>query len=123
MSKKLSVLELPIYKEHFKVFLEALDILDEKMSSEKKHGILLKETYETIIQIFPNLTADYNYWDLKGKLKIYNKVRILLSYIQCQLHILYELEVLEKEYYNETEDSIRYVSGLIKKLESLPNEP
>lgn len=121
MSKKLSVLELPIYKEHFQVFLEILEKLDNLIKTDSNHSLLLKETYQTTIQIFPNLTAGYNYWGTKGKLQIYNKVRILLSQMQSQLHLLNELKVFEKDYFEELESSIRYIGGLIKKIEGLPN--
>jgi hypothetical protein len=121
MTKKFSVLELPIYRDYFQIYLEIIEILETKKDTSK-HRILIIETYKTIIQIFPNLNAGYNYWGTKGKIKIYNKVRILLSYLQSQLHFLYELKVLEIDYFEEMEGSIRYVGGLIKKMESLPNE-
>lgn len=122
MSRKLSVLELPIYREHFGIFLEIIEKLDTMMKEKSNHGLLITETYQTSIQIFPNLTAGYNYWGTKGKLQLYNKVRILLSQMQSQLHLLYELKIFEKDYFEEIEGSIRYIGGLIKKIEGLPNE-
>lgn len=121
MSKKLSVLELPIYREYFNVFLEIFEKLDELIKSDSKHYLLIKNTYSTLIMIFPNLTAGYNYWGIKGKLQIYNKVRISLSQLQSQLHLLHELKIFEKDYFDEIESSIRYIGGLIKKIEGLPN--
>lgn len=122
MSRKLSVLELPIYREHFGIFLEMIEKLDNLLKEKTKHNLLVSETYQTSIQIFPNLTASYNYWGTKGKIQLYNKVRMLLSQMQSQLHLLFELKTFEKDYFEEIESSIRYIGGLIKKIEGLPNE-
>ncbi len=64
----------------------------------------------------------YNYYGTKEKLNIYNKVRILLSQMQSQLHLLFELKIIEKDYFEDFESCIRYLGGLIKKIEGLPNE-
>ena len=53
MSKKLNVLELPIYKEYFEIFKEILGVLESLLSSNSQHTILLTQTYKTTIQIFP----------------------------------------------------------------------
>ncbi len=121
MSKKLSVLELPIYREHFEIFLEIIEKLDVLIREKSKHNLLLINTYQITIQIFPNLTAGYNYWGTKEKLLLYNKVRILLSQMQSQLYLLFQLGIFEKDYFEELESSIRYIGGLIKKIEGLPN--
>ncbi|MFW6286003.1 MAG: hypothetical protein ACOC16_02675 [Nanoarchaeota archaeon] len=122
MTKKLTVLELPIYRDYFPTFLEILNKLEEKLKTDSTHKLLIKKTYETVIEIFPNLNSGFNYWGTKGKLQIYNKVRMLLSKMQSQLHLLFELQVFEKDYFEELESSIRYLGGLIKKIEGLPNE-
>ena len=59
MSKKLSVLELPIYKEYFEIFKEILEVLESLLSSNSQHIILLTQTYKTTIQIFPQLNVIY----------------------------------------------------------------
>ena len=51
MSKKLSVLELPIYREYFPVFLEILEKLNLEIKNKNGHILLLKETYQITIQI------------------------------------------------------------------------
>ena len=121
MSRKLSVLELPLYRDYFPIFLEILEKLNLEIKNKNGHILLLKETYETTIQIFPNLNAGFNYWGVKGKVQLYNKVRILLSQLQSQLNLLFELKIFQKDYFLEIEDSIKYIGGLIKKVEGLPN--
>jgi hypothetical protein len=122
MSKKLTVMELPLYRDYFEVYKEIMEKLEYLIQKNSKHSLLLKETYKTTIQIFPYLTAGYNYFGVKGKVKLYNKVRMLLSQLQSQIHILFELKLFEKEYFEELENSIKYIGGLIKKVEGLPNE-
>lgn len=121
MSKKFSVLELPLYRDYFHIFIEILEKLDEKLQKETKHKILIKNTYDNVIEIFTNLNAGYNHWGTKGKLQLYNKVRILLSKIQTEIYFLAELKLFEKDYFIELENSIKYVGGLIKKIETMPN--
>jgi len=122
MTKKFNVLELPIYRDYFEIFLEISIELDKLIKNNSSHMILVKQTYSTLIQIFPNLNAGYNYWEKHEKIKIYNKVRILLSQFQSQLHFLYELKIIKKDYFEEIENSIKYLGGLIKKIEIVPNE-
>ncbi len=123
MTKKMNVLELPIYKEHFNVFIEILNLLETYLNKEKiRHEILIRKTYEIATEIFPTLNAGYNYWGAKEKLLLYNKVRILLSELQSRIHLLYELKVIEKDYFEELENSLRYIGGLIRKIESNPQD-
>jgi hypothetical protein len=67
---------------------------------------------------FSKLNARYNYWSLKGKLQIYNKVRISLSQLQAELSILNNLNILKTNFSITIENSIRYMNGLIRKLEN-----
>ena len=122
MTKKFNVLELPIYKEHFKMFLEIMEKLEILISENSKHKLLIIETYKNAIQIFPNLNSGYNNYNIKDKVLMYNKVRIILSHLQSQLNMLFEFKIFEKDYFEEIESSIRYVGALIKKIETLPNE-
>ena len=62
----MNVYDLPIFKEHFQTYLQLLDELETLLKSNTKHLILIQETYSTMIQIFPQLTAGYNYWGTKG---------------------------------------------------------
>jgi len=78
MGKYISVEELPIYKEHFDDFIEILKTLED-LKSLNNHKELINSAYINTYKILPLLNAGYNYWGLKGKLKIYNEVRILLS--------------------------------------------
>ena len=72
MSAKLSVLELPIYREHFSTYMEILEKLNELLKKGSNHTLLIKQAYTTTMQIYPYLTAGYNYWSTKEKLQIYN---------------------------------------------------
>jgi len=122
MTKKFNVLELPIYREHFKMFLEIIEKLEVFIIENSRHKLLLVESYKIAIKIFPSLNAGYNNYNIRDKVLIYNKVRVLLSELQSQLNMLFELKIFEKDYFEEIEISIRYVGALIKKIETLPNE-
>ncbi len=89
---------------------------------ESKHEILIRKTYENAIEVFPTLNAGYNYWGAKGKLQLYNRVRILLSELQSRTHFLFCLKIIEKDYFEELENSLRYIGGLIRKIESNPQD-
>ncbi len=75
----MNVYDLPIYREYYKDFILIFKELEELKITFKEHKKLIDLAYSHAIEIFPNLNAGYNYWSMKGKLQIYNKVRILLS--------------------------------------------
>lgn len=113
----MDVYDLPIYREYYENFLEIFKELDQLKQKSQTHKKLIENAYEHAIEIFPNLNAGYNYWGLKGKLQIYNKVRIILSQLQVELSTLKDLNLIKDEYSQIIISSIRYISGLIKKLE------
>ncbi len=59
MTKKFNVLELSIYREYFAMFLEIIAKLEDLLSKDTKHELLIRETYKTAISVFPNLNAGY----------------------------------------------------------------
>ena len=81
---KMDVFDLPIYREYFETFLKIFKELEDLKQSNSSHKKLIDNAYSHAIEIFPNLNAGYNYWSMKGKLQIYNKVRILLSQLQIE---------------------------------------
>ena len=109
--------DLPIYKEYYVKFLEMFNELDKLRKNSSTHKELIENSYVHAIEIFPHLNAGYNYWSMKGKLQIYNKVRILLSKLQMELSILQDLEILKDSYFDTINSCIKYMNGLIKKLE------
>jgi len=118
----MNAFDLPIYREYFPVFLKIIKELDELKLSNTTHKRLIDNAYSHAIEIFPNLNAGYNYWSMKGKLQIYNKVRILLSQLQIELSILKDLNIIKEDYSNTINDSIKYMNGLIRKLEQPDNQ-
>jgi hypothetical protein len=116
----MKVLELPIYRDYFNIYLEIIKLLSN--SSNSYHKLLIEESYKTAIQIFPFINSGYNYWGTKGKRHLYNKSRILMSSLQSQLFILKKLEIINNDYFEEIENSIKYMNGLIRKIEMIPNE-
>lgn len=113
----MNVYDLPIYREYYEDFLKIFKELEQLKSNSKEHKKLIELTYLHAIEVFPNLNAGYNYWSMKGKLQIYNKVRILLSQLQVELSILQDLGVIKFDYSKPLENSIKYMNGLIRKLE------
>lgn len=59
---------------------------------------------------------------MKGKLQIYNKVRISLSQLQIELSILKDLNIVKFDYSDTINSSIKYMNGLIRKLEQPNNQ-
>lgn len=114
---KMDVFDLPIYREHFETFLKIFKELEDLKQSNLSHKKLIDNAYSHAIEIFPNLNAGYNYWSMKGKLQIYNKVRILLSQLQIELSILQDLSIVKTDYSETINSSIKYMNGLIRKLE------
>lgn len=121
-NEKMNAFDLPIYREYFPVFLKIIKELDGLKQNHLSHKLLIENAYSHAIEIFPNLNAGYNYWSMKGKLQIYNKVRILLSQLQIELSILKDLNIIKEDYSNTIDDSIKYMNGLIRKLEQPDNQ-
>ena len=87
----MNVYDLPIFKEHFQTYLQLLDELAELLhKQENKHKILIEKAYSHIVELFSQLNAGYNYWGTKGKLQLYNKVRICISQLQVEIFSLFE---------------------------------
>ncbi len=118
----MNAFDLPIYREYFPNFLKIIQELDALRVNSTGHKVLIEKAYSHVIEIFPDLNAGYSYWSLKGKLQIYNKVRILLSQLQIELSTLKDLNILKENYSNTLEDSIKYMNGLIRKLEQPDNK-
>ncbi len=118
----MNAFDLPIYREYFPVFLKIIKELDELKLSNTTHKRLVDNAYSHAVEIFPNLNAGYNYWSMKGKLQIYNKVRILLSQLQIELSILKDLNIIKEDNSDTIEASIKYMNGLIRKLEQPDNQ-
>lgn len=114
---KMNAIDLPIYREYFGEFLKIFKELEDLKQSNSSHKKLIDNAYSHAIDIFPNLNAGYNYWSMKGKLQIYNKVRILLSQLQMELSIMQDLDITKSNYSDTIENSIKYLNGLIRKLE------
>ena len=117
----MNVFDLPIYREYFGTFLSLIKKLDELKQKNSNHKKLIDSAYSHAIEIFPNLNAGYNYWSIKGKLQIYNKVRISLSQLQVELSILKDLQVIKDDENDIIDASIKYMNGLIRKLEQPDN--
>ena len=66
----MDVFDLPIYREYFSIFLKIFKELEDLKINVSKHKKLVDNAYSHAIEIFPNLNAGYNYWNLKGKLQI-----------------------------------------------------
>lgn len=116
--KKLSMFDLPIYRDYAKDFFEIISELDSLLKREViSHKKLVENAYSHSIEIFPLLNAGYNHWEIKGKLKIYNKVRFLLSELLAELSLLEEFELIKKSYLEFIDDTIKYMNSLIKKFE------
>lgn len=113
----MNAFDLPIYREYFPVFLKIIQELDNLKLNNTTHKLLIENAYSHAIEIFPFLNAGYNYWSMKGKLQIYNKVRILLSQLQIELSFLKNLNIINEDYSNTLDNSIKYMNGLIRKLE------
>lgn len=71
---KMSVYEMPIYKEHYTTFLELIKELDYLKVQSTQHRTIIDNTYEHLIKVFPLLNAGYNFWSMKGKLEICIKI-------------------------------------------------
>lgn len=117
----MNAFDLPIYREYFPVFLKIIQELDNLKLNNTTHKLLIDSAYSHAIEIFPSLNAGYNYWSMNGKLQIYNKVRICLSQLQVELSILKDLNTIKEDYSNIIDDSIKYMNGLIRKLEQPDN--
>lgn len=116
----MNMYDLPIYEKYYKTFLEIFKELEILRQSDCSHKILVNNAYNHAINIFPYLNAGYNYWSLKDKLKIYNKVRALLSELLVELSILDNLKLIKQNYDEIINSSIKYMNSLIRKLE-MPN--
>ncbi|MDA3854685.1 MAG: hypothetical protein PF569_00390 [Candidatus Woesearchaeota archaeon] len=117
----MNVFDLPIYREYFATFLKVIRELEDLKQNNSIHKKLIDNAYDHTIEIFPNLNAGYNYWPMKGKLQIYNKVRISLSQLQIELSILKDLNIIKDDNSDTIENSIKYMNGLIRKLEQPDN--
>ena len=117
----MNAFDLPIYREYFATFLSLIKKLDDLKQQSNNHKKLIDSAYSHAIEIFPNLNAGYNYWSMKGKLQIYNKVRISLSQLQVELSILKDLQIIKDDENDIIEASIKYMNGLIRKLEQPDN--
>ena len=113
----MTVHDLPIYKENFGGFLKIIIELDDLKESNQKHKRLIEIAYDHAVIIFPKLNAGYNYWSVKGKIQLYNNVRILLSELEIELSILKDLKLIEDEHKEIFNASIKYLNGLIRKFE------
>ncbi|MDA3856198.1 MAG: hypothetical protein PF569_08125 [Candidatus Woesearchaeota archaeon] len=113
----MDVFDLPIYREYFETFLKIFKELENLKQNNSPHKKLIENAYNHAIIIFPNLNAGYNYWSMKGKLEIYIKVRISLSQLQIELSILRDLDIVKTDYSQTINSSIKYMNGLIRKLE------
>lgn len=113
----MNAFDLPIYREYFGEFLKIFKELEELKQNTSSHRRLIENAYTHAIEIFPNLNAGYNYWSMKGKLQIYNKVRISLSQLQMELSIIQDLGIIKYDYSETIDHSIKYMNGLIRKLE------
>lgn len=116
----MNVYDLPIYREYYDTFLEIFKELEVLKQNNCSHKMLINNAYIHAINIFPYLNAGYNYWSLKDKLKIYNKVRVLLSELLVELSILDNLKIIKQNYDEIINSSIKYMNSLIRKLE-MPN--
>ena len=118
----LSIFDLPIYRDYHNDFLMLIKELDKLLKNENiSHKKLIENAYENIIEVYPVLNSGYNYWHSKGKLQLYNKVRILLSKLEMQVSLLEDLNLIKLNSYEFIFNSIKYLNGLIRKFE-LPKD-
>jgi hypothetical protein len=114
---------LKVYENIFPTVVRTLKLIESLDQFKLKNQHLLQLLNENCIEILSSLADGYNKYHTNGKVKLYNKARSCISRVQSLLLILYGMEVLNKkqvfDLLNDYEDSLRFLNGLIKKMEKL----
>lgn len=113
---------LRVYESIFPTVVRTLKLIESLDQFKLKNQHLLQMLNENCVEILSSLADGYNKYHTEEKVQLYNKARSCISRVQSLLLTLYGMEVLNKkqvfDLLNDYEDSLRFLNGLIKNMET-----
>ncbi len=124
LSSEKGIFNFGVYKEIFPIITNTIQLLEENKNNFQNYNFLYQSTIDSLLGILSNLSKGYNKYHSQDKAQLYSLSRDNLSISQSNLLLIAELKIISKDKilttYNQLEEKIKYLNGLIRKMETNP---
>jgi|GEM_PF-2136170 len=122
MTTNNGILSFGVYKEISPIVVDTIKLLEDNKNNFKNYDFLYKSTIDHLLGILSYISKGYNKYHSQEKANFYSSSRDCVSITQSNLLLISKLDLIPKDktqdIYNKLEDKIKYLNGLIKKMES-----